>query len=62
MNTRPFRDLIRDSEGASALEMGLICALIVVAMFSALQALANTNTAIWTNTSNQVRAAVQTAS
>lgn len=57
-----IRDLIRDEQGTSALEMGLICALIVIAMFGALQGFANTSTSMWGNVASQVTAARQAAS
>ena len=40
-------NLIRDERGTSAVEMGLIVGLIVIAMFSALQGFANANLEIW---------------
>lgn len=55
---RPFdrlRGLRRDSRGATAVEYGLIVALIVIAMIAALRHLAERNTAIWNNVNDQVR-------
>jgi pilus assembly protein Flp/PilA len=49
--------LIRDERGTSAIEMGLICALIVIAMMGALQGFANESTLTWTTISNKVQAA-----
>jgi pilus assembly protein Flp/PilA len=42
---------------ATAVEYGLIVALIVIVMVTALQLVANTNTGIWTNVSDKVAAA-----
>ncbi|MBN8807636.1 MAG: Flp family type IVb pilin [Sphingomonas sp.] len=42
---------------ATAIEYGLIVALIVIAMIGALQFFANTNTGIWNNVSSKVQAA-----
>ncbi|MCZ8322699.1 MAG: Flp family type IVb pilin [Novosphingobium sp.] len=49
--------LIRDQRGTSAVEMGLICGLIVIAMFTALQGFANASNGMWTNVANQVQTA-----
>ena len=53
--------LIRDQRGTSAVEMGLICALIVMAMFSALQGFANASHSMWTNVATQVATSNQAA-
>lgn len=47
--------LIRDQRGTSAVEMGLICGLIVIAMFGALQGFANASNGMWTNVATQVQ-------
>jgi pilus assembly protein Flp/PilA len=39
--------LIRNERGTSAVEMGLICAMIVLAMFAALQGMAEESNATW---------------
>ena len=39
--------LIQDERGTSAVEMGLICALIVLAMLTALQGFANETQNTW---------------
>ena len=54
-------DLIRDERGTSAVEMGLICALIVLAMLTALQDFANTSKAMWANVGSKVAASNQAA-
>ncbi|MFN5085316.1 MAG: Flp family type IVb pilin [Novosphingobium sp.] len=53
--------LIRDERGTSAVEMGLICALIVMAMFTAIQSFANTSKDMWTNVASKVSASNQAA-
>ena len=56
-----FTALIHDEQGTSAVEMGLICALIVLAMLTALQNFAAETQATWntvsTNTHNAVAGA-----
>ena len=42
-----IRKLLRDTRGATAIEYGLIVALIVIAMMAALQGVANENTGLW---------------
>ena len=42
-----FKTLLRDTRGGTAVEYGLIAALVVIAMIGALQSLANENTGIW---------------
>ena len=54
--------LIRDERGASAIEMGLICALIVMAMFTALQGFANESKAMWQTVTTKVAASNAAAS
>ena len=53
---RPLRALIRDRKAATAVEYGLICALIVLAIMAALIALGATTSGIWNNVSNEVQA------
>lgn len=50
--------LIRDERGTSAVEMGLICALIVLAMLTALQGFANATQGTWNNVSSATANAV----
>jgi len=55
MNFRQFgRDLAHDQRGATAVEYGLIVALIVLAMIGALQGVADANSSMWNNVSNKV--------
>ena len=50
--------LIRDERGTSAVEMGLICALIVLAMLTALQGFANATQGTWNHVSSATANAV----
>lgn len=54
-----LKSLLRDERGTSAIEMGLICALIVLAMMTALNSFANENDRSWTLVSEKVADAVQ---
>ena len=45
---------IRDEKAATAVEYGLIVALIVLAMFAALGNVADTTTQMWNDVENQV--------
>ena len=49
--------LIRNAKGATAVEYGLILALVVLAMMAALVAFAHASNAIWGNVSDKVVAA-----
>ncbi|HEX9965541.1 MAG TPA: Flp family type IVb pilin [Allosphingosinicella sp.] len=49
-----FAKLVRDIKAASAVEYGLICALIVLAMIAGLNAVANSTTTMWNGVSNDV--------
>jgi pilus assembly protein Flp/PilA len=51
---RRFMDLIRDTRGATAVEYGLILALIFLAMVVAVQGLANQTSSTWNNVANAV--------
>lgn len=53
-----FAKLIRDIKGASAVEYGLICALIVIAMVAGLNAVASRTTTMWNYVSDNVSDAV----
>jgi pilus assembly protein Flp/PilA len=54
---RFFRALISDQKGATAVEYGLIVALIVIAMVGALMTVAETTSSIWTSVSDKVQTA-----
>jgi pilus assembly protein Flp/PilA len=47
-------DLIKDKKGATAVEYGLILALIFLAMIAALQGVAGENIKMWNNVSEKV--------
>ena len=49
-----FKRLLRDNRGATAIEYGLIVALIVIAIIVAMQSLANETIALWGYVSQQV--------
>ena len=51
---RSIKSLWRDSRGASAVEYGLIVALIVIAMIVALRQVANVTTTMWQDVNSQV--------
>ncbi len=53
-----LRKLMLDTRGTSAVEMGLICALIVLAMLTALKGVANETTNTWNTVSQQSQAAI----
>ncbi|NUS99562.1 MAG: Flp family type IVb pilin [Sphingomonas sp.] len=50
-----FRRLLTDKKGATAIEYGLIAALIVVAMMGGLRAMGGGLGGMWTNISQQVQ-------
>jgi pilus assembly protein Flp/PilA len=47
MSTSFFKRMLHDTTGATAVEYGLVVALIAVAMVSALWEVANTTTEMW---------------
>lgn len=51
------RKLFRNRKGGAAIEYGLICALIVVAMMAALFQLAGVTTDMWDAVNNKVQSA-----
>ncbi|KRC78177.1 Flp family type IVb pilin [Sphingomonas sp. Root241] len=55
--TKSIHRLIRDSKAATAIEYGLICALIVLAIMAALLALGTVTTDMWDNVSTKVQTA-----
>ncbi|MFM2273969.1 MAG: Flp/Fap pilin component, partial [Pseudomonadota bacterium] len=59
--TSMLKKLFRDVRGASAIEMGLICSLIVLAMLTALQNFASESQLTWTAVSSKTAEAVQNA-
>lgn len=54
-------DLLRDQHGATAVEYGLICALIVIAMMGALGSVASESIAMWGKVSEKSAEAVANA-
>ena len=48
------RNILKDTRGASAVEYGLILSMIVIAMVSALQSVANEVTTMWSFVSDEV--------
>jgi pilus assembly protein Flp/PilA len=59
MRTPPrlFRRLVTDRRGATAIEYGLIIALVVLAMMGALRGTASVTVGMWNNISNTVQEA-----
>ncbi len=51
---RHLRKLGKDERGSTAVEYGLIAALVVIACITALKNLASTNSEMWNNVSNEV--------
>jgi pilus assembly protein Flp/PilA len=54
---RFIRALIGDQRGATVIEYGLILALVVLALMSALIGLAGVTTSMWNNVSDKVQQA-----
>ncbi|HYD25993.1 MAG TPA: Flp family type IVb pilin [Croceibacterium sp.] len=48
--------ILRDTRGATAVEYGLIVALIVIAIIGALEGVANENTGLWAVVTERVSA------
>jgi pilus assembly protein Flp/PilA len=57
-----FRDLLSDNEGATAIEYGLIAALIAVAAITAMGSLGNSLTNTFNTVSGKMNSANTTAS
>ncbi len=53
-----IKKLFRDDAGATAVEYGLILALIVLAMLTALQSFASGSIAMWDNVSSKTADAI----
>ncbi len=56
-----FKRALRDQRGATAIEYGLICGLVVLAMLAALQGFASENNLTWINVASQSMAATSRA-
>lgn len=54
--SQPFQRLLRDNRGATAIEYGLIVALLVIAIIAALQSVADENTGLWATVTQKVEA------
>lgn len=52
-----FKRLLRDSRGATAVEYGLIIALIVMAIIGAMSEFANESSQMWDKVSNEYETA-----
>ena len=59
---KPMRHLCHDDRGATAIEYGLILALIALTAMTALSALADQNEAIWTKVKQRSQEAIEKAS
>jgi pilus assembly protein Flp/PilA len=53
-----IKKLVDDTSGATAIEYGLIAALIVVAMIAALQGVADSTIDMWNNVENRSTTAI----
>ncbi len=53
-----LQKMLHDEQGATAVEYGLIAALIVIAMISAVQGLATSTSDMWTGVETKVSDAV----
>jgi pilus assembly protein Flp/PilA len=53
-----LRKLIQDATGTSAIEYGLICAMLVLAMMTALQGVSNESNLTWSSISEKTRNAI----
>lgn len=53
-----FKNLVRDEQGATAIEYGLIAALIAVAAITAMSALGTTLTGTFSNVSSKMQPGV----
>lgn len=57
MQISTIRKLMKDRKGGTAIEYGLILALIVIAMVASFVELANTTTGMWGNVHTKIEAA-----
>jgi pilus assembly protein Flp/PilA len=53
------RSFMRDERGTTAIEYGLIAALVAIGMLAGLRALGSGNTGSWTNTAEKATNAMQ---
>ena len=57
MLTDMIRELAKDRKGGTAIEYGLIAALVVIAMIASFIGLANTTTGMWGNVQTKIETA-----
>jgi pilus assembly protein Flp/PilA len=55
MFAKLIKMILRDRRGGTAIEYGLIAALVVITMIAALAEMARTTTGVWNNVSTQVQ-------
>ena len=55
----PVRSFTSDERGTTAIEYGLIAALVAIGMLGGLRALGSGNTGSWTNTADKASNAMQ---
>ncbi len=56
-----LKRIFRDQRGTSAIEYGLICAMIVLASLTALQGVSDENTGLWSVFTNKTQDAISKA-
>ena len=56
IGSRFFSKILRDNRGATAIEYGLIVALICIAIMGAMEGVANENTGLWAVVTQNVTA------
>jgi pilus assembly protein Flp/PilA len=56
IGSRFFLKILRDNRGATAIEYGLIVALICIAIMGAMESVANENTGLWAIVTQNVTA------
>jgi pilus assembly protein Flp/PilA len=54
MQSKTFLELLKDESGATAVEYGLILAMIVLAMIGALSSFASSTTAMWDGVESKI--------
>lgn len=55
---KAFINFFKNERGAASVEMGLICALIVITMLAALQGFADGSISMWKNVSEKTETAI----
>ncbi len=59
--TTTLRRLLHDSRGATAVEYGLIVALLVIVIIVSMSSVANQNTGLWATVTNHITTATTKA-